>query len=39
VFINGRKINGAYPFETFKKITEEELGKKTGGHKGGKHKA
>jgi protein-disulfide isomerase len=40
VFINGRKINGAYPFETFKKITEDELAKKTGGgHKGaGKHK-
>ncbi len=32
VFINGRKINGAYPFETFKKITDEELAKKAGGH-------
>ena len=29
VFINGRKINGAYPFETFKKITDEELAKKS----------
>ena len=28
-FINGRKINGAYPFETFKKIADEELAKKT----------
>jgi protein-disulfide isomerase len=31
VFINGRKISGAYPFETFKKITDEELAKKGGG--------
>jgi protein-disulfide isomerase len=31
VFINGRKISGAYPFETFKKITDEELAKKSGG--------
>ena len=30
VFINGRKISGAYPFETFKKIADEELAKKTG---------
>ena len=34
VFINGRKISGAYPFETFKKIAEEELAKKTGKKKG-----
>jgi len=26
-FINGRFVNGAYPFETFKKIIEEELAK------------
>src|SRR6185503_18621621 len=32
VFINGRKISGAYPFDTFKKITEEELSKKGGAH-------
>jgi protein-disulfide isomerase len=31
VFINGRKINGAYPFDTFKKIADEELAKKEGG--------
>jgi protein-disulfide isomerase len=31
VFINGRKINGAYPFDTFKKIADEELSKKEGG--------
>jgi protein-disulfide isomerase len=30
VFINGRKIAGAYPFETFKKIADEELSKKEG---------
>ena len=30
VFINGRKISGAYPFETFKKIADEELAKKSG---------
>jgi protein-disulfide isomerase len=30
VFINGRKINGAYPWETFKKIADEELAKKQG---------
>jgi protein-disulfide isomerase len=30
VFINGRKINGAYPWDTFKKIADEELAK-TGG--------
>ncbi|HXJ19102.1 MAG TPA: thioredoxin domain-containing protein [Polyangia bacterium] len=34
VFINGRKINGAYPWETFKKIADDELAKKQG--KGGK---
>jgi protein-disulfide isomerase len=28
VFINGRKIAGAYPFDTFKKIADEELNKK-----------
>jgi protein-disulfide isomerase len=28
VFINGRKISGAYPWETFKKIAAEELAKK-----------
>ncbi len=27
VFINGRKIAGAYPFETFQKIADAELGK------------
>jgi protein-disulfide isomerase len=31
VFINGRKISGAYPFDTFKKIADEELAKKEGG--------
>ena len=31
VFINGRKINGAYPWETFKKIADEELAKKKKG--------
>jgi protein-disulfide isomerase len=36
VFINGRKIAGAYPLETFKKIVEAELSKKDGG---GKHLA
>jgi protein-disulfide isomerase len=30
VFINGRKINGAYPWETFKKIADDELAKKQG---------
>jgi protein-disulfide isomerase len=35
VFINGRKINGAYPWETFKKIADEELAKKTGKAKKG----
>src|SRR5450432_4013515 len=30
VFINGRKIAGAYPFEMFKKIADEELSKKGG---------
>jgi protein-disulfide isomerase len=34
VFINGRKISGAYPFDTFKKIAEEELAKKSGKKKG-----
>ncbi|HXI57428.1 MAG TPA: thioredoxin domain-containing protein [Polyangia bacterium] len=34
VFINGRKIAGAYPLETFKKIVDDELAKKEGG---GKH--
>jgi protein-disulfide isomerase len=37
VFINGRKIAGAYPWDTFKKIADEELAKKQGGkvaHKG-----
>jgi protein-disulfide isomerase len=33
VFINGRKISGAYPLETFKKIVDEELSKKEGGKK------
>jgi protein-disulfide isomerase len=33
VFINGRKINGAYPFDTFKKIADQELAKKEGGGK------
>jgi protein-disulfide isomerase len=31
VFINGRKIAGAYPWDTFKKIADEELAKKQGG--------
>jgi protein-disulfide isomerase len=31
VFINGRKIAGAYPFETFQKIADAELGKLEGG--------
>jgi protein-disulfide isomerase len=31
VFINGRKISGAYPLETFKKIVDEELAKAGGG--------
>ncbi len=30
VFINGRKISGAYPWETFKKIADDELAKKQG---------
>ena len=34
VFINGRKISGAYPFETFKKIADQEMAKKSG-KKGG----
>ena len=34
VFINGRKISGAYPFETFKKIADEELAKKAGKKRG-----
>jgi len=34
VFINGRKISGAYPFDTFKKIADEELAKKTGKKRG-----
>jgi protein-disulfide isomerase len=29
-FINGRKIGGAYPLETFKKIVDQELAKKKG---------
>src|SRR5260221_12388288 len=31
VFINGRKISGAYPWDTFKKIADAELAKKAGG--------
>jgi protein-disulfide isomerase len=27
-FINGRKIGGAYPYETFKKVVDQELAKK-----------
>ena len=27
-FINGRKISGAYPYETFKKVAEQELAKR-----------
>jgi protein-disulfide isomerase len=27
-FINGRKIGGAYPYETFKKVVDQELTKK-----------
>ncbi|HVZ72570.1 MAG TPA: thioredoxin domain-containing protein [Polyangia bacterium] len=37
VFINGRKIGGAYPADTFKKIADQELAKTKGGklaHKG-----
>ena len=34
VFINGRKISGAYPFDTFKKIADEELAKKTSKKRG-----
>ena len=30
VFINGRKINGAYPWETFKKIADDELEEEEG---------
>jgi protein-disulfide isomerase len=30
VFINGRKVAGAYPFETFQKIADAELGKAQG---------
>jgi protein-disulfide isomerase len=30
VFINGRKISGAYPFETFQKIADAELAKVPG---------
>jgi len=30
VFINGRKIGGAYPYDTFKKIADQELKKKKG---------
>ncbi|HET6281409.1 MAG TPA: thioredoxin domain-containing protein [Polyangia bacterium] len=30
VFLNGRKISGAYPVDTFKKIIDEELAKKDG---------
>jgi protein-disulfide isomerase len=37
VFINGRKINGAYPWDTFKKVADEELAKKEGGHAAKKH--
>ena len=34
VFINGRRISGAYPFDTFKKIADEELAKKQGKKRG-----
>jgi protein-disulfide isomerase len=27
-FVNGRKIGGAYPYETFKKVVDQELAKK-----------
>jgi protein-disulfide isomerase len=27
-FVNGRKIGGAYPYEVFKKIVDQELAKK-----------
>jgi len=30
IFINGRKIGGAYPYDTFKKIADQELSKKKG---------
>jgi protein-disulfide isomerase len=30
-FINGRKIAGAYPFESFKQVIDEELAKRGGG--------
>ena len=36
VFINGRKIAGAYPFETFQKIADAELGKIEGKGKAGR---
>jgi protein-disulfide isomerase len=36
VFINGRKIGGAYPLETFQKVADQELAKtEKGGQKGG----
>ena len=31
MFLNGRKIPGAYPFESFKQVIDEELGKVAGG--------
>jgi protein-disulfide isomerase len=31
MFVNGRKIPGAYPFESFKQVIDEELGKVAGG--------
>jgi predicted DsbA family dithiol-disulfide isomerase len=27
-FVNGRKIDGAYPYETFKKLVDQELAKR-----------
>jgi protein-disulfide isomerase len=38
IFINGRKIAGAYPFEVFKKVADQELAKKKAG-KGKRAKA
>ncbi len=32
-FVNGRKIGGAYPYETFKKVVEQELAKTGKGKK------
>ena len=36
MFLNGRKIPGAYPFDSFKQVIDEELGKVAGGGKAAK---